>query len=512
MVLNDLRFFWTDRDNAWAWRGGCDIHGLTPGHVRLNDYSGISWTVLPVVIYDSRLDGQKLSMMKDIRNGLAVFALLIAACDASAATYYVAPPPVGNDGGGHTGLSEAQAFATISHAAGLTNPGDTVLVRSGTYTNACPTYNAATISRSGTAAAWITYANYPGEHPKIRYNGWNGFGITGNYVDVGGFEIQGNAASVTLAYAQAHQGEYATNPLISGNAIAIQATTLTHHVRIHGNVVFENGCSGIGTVNADYLTIENNVAYHNAYWSSYACSGISNLNNGNFDNSTATKMVICNNVVYGNEEYIPFAFSSTHSITDGNGIIIDTSRNNAAGNSGIAYLGRTLIANNLVFDNGGRGIHVFESDHIDIVNNTVYFSGRSPAIADGEVTVIDSGDANVRNNILFARTGKPANTINAGSTATLDYNIAYNGTTYTGAGMHDLVAIDPKFVNADTDPTVANFHLQLSSPAIDSGNGTLAPTTDLDGIPRPLGSGFDRGAYEWGDLIFEDSLGDDIDR
>jgi parallel beta-helix repeat protein len=416
----------------------------------------------------------------------------------AALTYYVAPPPVGNDKGGHTGLSEDQAFATIGRAAGLTNPGDTVLVRNGTYTNSCPQCNVVSVTRSGTADAWITYANYPGESPKLQYNGWNAFGITGNYIEVRGFTIQGNVGNVTLAYAQAHQNEYATNPLLSGNAIAIQATTITHHVRILNNILYENGCSGVGTVNADYLTIENNIVFRNAYWSPYGCSGISTLINANSDNSTATKMFIRGNIVYSNEEYIPVTSggSATPQITDGNGIIIDTSRNNAPGNSQIAYLGRTLIENNLVFDNGGRGIHAYQSDHIDIVNNTVYFSGRSPAISGGEVTVIHSGDVNVINNILVARTGKPVDTLSAATGTMLDYNIAFNG-TYSGAGAHDLVAVDPQFIEPSTDPTVADFHLLASSPARDSGSATPAPATDLDGVARPQGSGFDRGAFEF---------------
>jgi len=440
---------------------------------------------------------------------LLLLALADFALAAAPMTYYVAPPPVGNNSGGHTGLSESQAFATIGYAASVTNAGDTVLVRNGTYVNQCPACNGVTISRSGTADAWITFANYPGEHPKLQYNGWNGFGVAANYIEIRGFEVQGYAGNITLEYAQAHQSEYATNPLISGNAIAIEnspRTILTHHVRILHNILHDNGCSGIGTVNADYLTLENNVVYRSAYWSPYGCSGISNLINGNFDTTTGTKIFIRNNVLYSNEEYIPVYNSTTHSITDGNGIIIDTSRNNATGNSQIAYVGRTLIENNLVFDNGGRGIHVFQSDHVDIVNNTVYFSGRSPAISGGEVTVIHSGDVNVLNNVLVARTSEPVNTLNNATTTKFDYNLTFNG-VYSGAGTHDVVGSDPQFINPSDDPTVANFHIRYTSPARDSGTTTLAPGTDLDGVARPQGAGIDRGAYEWRDLIFADKMG-----
>jgi len=136
-------------------------------------------------------------------------------------------------------------------------------------------------------------------------------------------------------------------------------------------------------------------------------------------------------------------------------------------------VGRTLIANNRAFDNGGRGIHVYQSDHVDIVNNTVYFSGRSPAISSGEVTVIDSGDVDVVDNVLVARSGEPIDTLHNATTNTFDCNIAFNG-TFTGAGARDLVATDPQFVHPDTDPVIANFHLRPTSPANVGHRRTLA--------------------------------------
>lgn len=83
----------------------------------------------------------------------------------------------------------------------------------------------------------------------------------------------GQCRDVTLEYAQAHQGEFATNPLISGNGIAIQGNTLVHRVRVQGNVVYQNGCGGVDSKNADYLTIRNNVVYQSAYWSRFAAAG-----------------------------------------------------------------------------------------------------------------------------------------------------------------------------------------------------------------------------------------------
>src|SRR6185369_16442949 len=42
----------------------------------------------------------------------------------------------------------------------------------------------------------------------------------------------------------------------------------------------------------------------------------------------------------------------------------------------------------------------------------------------------------------------------------------------------------------------SDFHLLASSPAVDTGTSAGAPSSDLDGNPRPVGAGYDIGAYE----------------
>ena len=42
-----------------------------------------------------------------------------------------------------------------------------------------------------------------------------------------------------------------------------------------------------------------------------------------------------------------------------------------------------------------------------------------------------------------------------------------------------------------------DYHLQPTSLAIDTGTALNAPATDLDGNPRPSGTGYDIGAYEY---------------
>ena len=60
----------------------------------------------------------------------------------------------------------------------------------------------------------------------------------------------------------------------------------------------------------------------------------------------------------------------------------------------------------------------------------------------------------------------------------------------TGSGN---ISSAPLFVNAST----GDYHLQATSPCIDSGTAQNAPLVDFDGNIRPVGSGWDIGSYEY---------------
>ena len=60
----------------------------------------------------------------------------------------------------------------------------------------------------------------------------------------------------------------------------------------------------------------------------------------------------------------------------------------------------------------------------------------------------------------------------------------------TGAAKN--ISADPKFVSPPSD-----LHLSSGSLCIDRGTAEGAPATDSEGNARPVGSGFDIGAYEW---------------
>ena len=358
-------------------------------------------------------------------------------------TYYVSG--TGNDN--NSGLSTSSAFKTIQKAADLTNPGDTVLIMNGVYKNIPKAGSVVTIKRSGTANAWIKYKAYPGHSPKIQHNTWNGILISNgaSYIEINGLEVIGNNANITLDYARS-QKTNKVNPLTNGNCISVDGRTNDHphHIRILNNKVHDCGGGGISAIQSDYVTIDNNVVFNNAWYSVYGNSGISMLNNWNSDNNQGYKMYVTNNQTYNNRMYIPWI--TVGQITDGNGIIIDSSRNDEKNLKMSAYTGRTLVKNNLTYNNGGSGIHGFLSDHIDIVNNTAVLNNQSPEINEGQIFANKSSDVKILNNILYAFPGKLSNSNYKNQNVTYDYNIYLNSSKISVKGPHDVVA-DSEFLS-----------------------------------------------------------------
>jgi hypothetical protein len=428
------------------------------------------------------------------------------AAATAASTYYVS----GTGSDSNDGLTIATAFLTLQHAASLTQPGDTVYVMNGTYTNSCPSCDVLDITIPGTASNWITYKAYPGQTPVISFNGWEGvfFEPTAAYIEVNGFTVVGNNANVTLAEALA-QSTSDPNPIFNGNCIASDgrmgtATVRPNHIRILNNIISECGGGGVGTAWSDYVTISGNTIYNSAWYSIYGASAISTWENWNSDSSTGYKMIITANRIYGNEELVPVFDNNPPMITDGEAIIIDSTRNSAYNSTNDPlppYTGRTLIANNVIYNNGSSAVEVFESDHVDVVNNSSYQNVTNPPLSGrGEMDLNQTSDVNVINNIFYSATGQNpvASVPNTTSSVTLNYNLYYNGSN-TGdipTGPSDLTG-NPLYVDpADSNPLNVLLTLSPSSPALGSGTSYLAPATDFAGNPRPGPDGYDRGAYQ----------------
>ncbi len=449
-----------------------------------------------------------------------LFSLLIVGCAKSKITQppvQVATPVVTNTAKSYyvsdltgsdanTGLSGSLPFKQLSKAALVAEPGDTVFVMNGTY--ASTSGPVLTTTKSGTADKYITYKAYPGHTPKIFASGnvWNAVSINGSYTVLEGIDLQGDNASLTYADAYAAftasvggaaaQAKFNTNGISIGGPAA--ESKLPHHVIIRNCKVHDFPGGGISSIQADYTTIEGNTVYNNAWYMMYGGSGISILNPINSDAPDVAKYknIVRSNIVYGNKTTIPWISANPVRLSDGNGIILDINQYpyNQPTVLDKPYTGRTLVENNVSFNNGGSGIHSYRADHVDIINNTAYGNGTIvgyPDIYAGSAT-----DVKIINNIMYARTGGKCNAMpSTGTTVTYNYNIYYNGTVAV-QGANDKV-MNPQFVNASIDGAVANFALSAGSPAIDAGTSTLFSARDIKGVARPKGAAVDCGAYEF---------------
>ena len=422
-------------------------------------------------------------------------------------TLYVSPSGSDNN----DGFSEAKPLQTIQRGVDKAVPGDTVLVRNGTYTNADPRSNIVTLTRSGTPSAWIALKAYPGEKPLLKSANWTAIGVQASYVLVEGFKIVGNRDQVSLDYAMS-QATNLDNPITSGNGIGItpvygRPDVRSHHVVIRGNEVYDCSGGGIFSNQADYVLIESNTVSGNAWWSPYATSGVSVYQNWNSDDVSGYKMIVRGNKVSSNTNKIPFFYSSSDPakrvISDGNGIIVDDARNTQAfsGNQGSPYKGRTLVDSNLIVQNGARGVNVFSSDHVDVVNNTTYQNAFQPETPDGEISIFDANDVRIFNNIVSARSDRPSLKRASASDPSrsaerashaIGRNLVSRGTGFDAEAGDNLVGVDPQFV----DPAANDFQVRANSPAIDAANSRYSFSTALYNAARYLGSGPDIGAFE----------------
>jgi hypothetical protein len=430
---------------------------------------------------------------------LAVRAVLVTVVFAAVAEGRILYVSAGSSAGGNG--SEQSPYTTIQAAADITIPGDTVYVGNGTYgTDKTGYTEVVLITRGGTSDSWIRYMARPGHSPLIHFECFSGIKIRGaSYIEVSGFEVRGDLAGHTLDYAIAHQNDDIAsldNDGISigpGGSWNAPVAPYPAHILVRGNHVHHCAGSGIGMYLSDYITVDSNRVHSCCWWTPWAKSGINMGWAYNSDSNTGYKIVVTRNVVYDCETYI--MWRSVGRYSDGNGFIFD-SFDQYDRPAFDTYTGRTLVANNVAFDNGGSGMHAFHSAHIDFVNNTAYLNSRSPHLEYASLGAWQCTDARVLNNVVYVRPGEPVNSDYNIVDVLYDHNVYFGGDAPVVSGPRDTVA-DPQFVAASVDFATADFSLQSTSPAIDRGRADIAPTTDIAGTPRPQGNGVDAGAYEY---------------
>ncbi|MGC1966900.1 MAG: right-handed parallel beta-helix repeat-containing protein [Candidatus Acidiferrales bacterium] len=339
-------------------------------------------------------------------------------------------------------------------------PGDVVCLGDGTYRESV------IFNRSGTASAWITLRSL---NPNLSGSGGGATIAPGNF----------SAISVNP---NGHSYIEIDNLVITGGLWGI-VSTRGSHIRVNGNLVSNADAACIGFSQGDYYTIMHNTVHDCAKRWSGNSSGITIYQPTNSDMLPGFHNVISYNISYSNSNPPPRG-------TDGNGISMDDTEHTQSDN--IPYTARTLIEENITYNNGGSGIRVGYSSGVLVRNNTSYWNEAVTTITGpwrGELANEYSSDIIWVNNIAIAN---PA--LNRTNRAILDAashgsvwsnNLTFDGSRRShslyasGSFAGNLLGIDPMFMNPPS-----NFRLRSGSPASAAGTRTYGfPTTDFDGNP-----------------------------
>lgn len=383
-----------------------------------------------------------------IRKLRTVLILASAAAFAHATTYYVSTS--GNDS--NPGTASAP-FRHVSKGAAAAHAGDTVIVMNGTYDN----------------EGKVADANNIGAVVTVTNSGTAGNPITIEAQNRGGAIL--NAASSVMSSLGCY-GAWSYFDLSYASYVVIQG------------FVIENGClNGIranGT--AHNITIR---------WNE-----IRNI--GNWNNPATTWSP---SGIYINRNEYDFTFDGNvfHDIGGGSNV----NQQHAIYTSG----SNVRIVNNVFYNQvHGWDIQVAGTSNLSIVNNTFAFPNPN---RQGQIILWDDGTANslqnitIQNNVFYQpQTYGVITELDGGGSiggCSITDNLTTAGAIYdkgSNCSLNgNLTSTNPNFVNASSAPY--NFRLQAGSPAINSGVNNTYTAVDLDDIARPVGSIYDRGAYEY---------------
>jgi len=484
----------------------------------------------------------------------------------SGSTFYVSKS--GSDG--NSGSFTAP-WLTIQHAAKSVTAGATVYVEAGVYNESV------NFPASGTSSNPITFANYPGQTATIDGTGLAVSGTQGlinivnqSYVTINGFEIRNYTTSssgptpVGIWVTGSGTGVQLLNNLVhnitttsekNGNAfgIAVYGTSSTPitQITINGNQLYNMKTGNSETMNVDgnvtYFTISNNIVHDNDNigidaigFEGVGPSGSDQAKYGLVSGNTVYNISSYGNPAYGNQyaadglycdgcAYVIFERNTVHNCD----LNMEAASEHKSHNS--SYV---TIRNNLFYDAnavgvsiGGYASGVGGSDHVVVVNNTLYNNNVKNQGAEFQIQY-HSGTTNIfENNIVYAGTQNVwIYGYVSGSTATANWNLYYStagyvqGTSIDWAGKYNYKTYaayqtgsgqdknspnaNPLFVSLTSTPP--NLDVQSGSPAINAGSTSLTcsvgycgsgtsiyGSTDYAGNPRENGSGqINIGAYE----------------
>jgi parallel beta-helix repeat protein len=426
--------------------------------------------------------------MKSLRNLLLILsAVLFLSASANANTYYVATTGSNNNPG-----SSSQPWGTLQHAVNTIAPGDTIIVRAGTYAGC-------RIEQSGGAGAVCTLkaedgaavlinAPSPSNRHQSNIEVENFDAVVSHWV-IDGFEV----ASAPRYGIDLRFTDHITvqNCYVHGSVVTGIFLAFGYYPLIENNESASNGEHGIYQSNSgDYPTIRGNNLHHN-FRAGVHLNGDRNFTPGDGIISFA---VVEKNIIWEN----------------------GTGGGSAINCDGVSD---SLIRNNLLYNNRASGVSLYAQDGAEgssrnrVYNNTIVMPSNGRwcvnimAATEGQPDPVGN---KVKNNILYnahSFRGSVSTYTTADPTFESNYNAVVNRFSTNGGAnnmplsqwrtngydTNSLVATPSELF---TDPANNNYHLKSNSPAANAGTTLTDVTDDLEGVSRPQGAAYDVGCFE----------------
>jgi len=440
--------------------------------------------------------------------------------------YYVAT----NGSDSNVGTSPSAAWATLQHA------NDTIAAvganaGAGVCINVHPgTYSAGVaISAGGNAATANGYLVYRcqeldmctitgptanGEGGQFAWTQPNG---PGSYVFIDGFVLKASTPAGGGIYGAGLFGQGIQ--LWDGNDTVKNSPFSVHHIWIINNIISGYGQAGVNMNDGEYFYVVHDTVYDNAnagcsaqgsgigYVELKSIPGTYTRTPDDSDNKILGNIGTFNNVIGWNVTYnnatTQCGSAANPYDTDGNDIILDTLNNGLFGGSvitGPLYAGSVLVEFNITYNAGGRGIHIFRSEHITVANNSCYNSDLDPYDNGSYRPCIGDNigyDNTFFNNLAYAIPQPSAGVPNCGGTGVgcLAFNAAFTGGLATGGGPEDRFLNNISYCTSTAQPWGYGCNPMFSNSAmlVSASFYTAASTGDeivpSGALPAPLVAG-----------------------
>lgn len=426
-------------------------------------------------------------------------------------------------------------FKTIQKGVDVSVAGDTVYVRSGNYNEKVA------MKASGTAGNPITISGYPGERAVLNGTGislaagyglislWSGSGSVGRkYITIQNMVIENSSAegiaslysvsdpsnNITITgctfyniwYRAINFWQERSSPQISDidvNNCSFSEIETCIPISMHECVTFY-GCKNV-KFQYNYMD--------NCHKIMIDCAN--NTKNVLIDHNRLNNTGITTTAIYldGGQKSLPIICSVSNVTISNNTIWGNKTGITLASEYSGGSINNVTIVNNIINITGGDSRHCiffnYATRHqydVIIKFNTLYKTGGTGTAIDINLATGYIHRFRVANNILI--TGGTTSYQLYGSSFNYDdpnlirennlyYHTSIASNTYFNSVTNKFeataVRASPEFVNLG----IYNFHLNQTSPAIDSATSNYSTSLDYEGNVRPQGSGYDIGAYEY---------------